>query len=377
VQQNLGGEGAADDVQHGGLYGFQLSWELDLFGRIRREHEAAFARMLASEQGRRGVLVTLVGDVASTYFLLRQLDLELDIARRTLSNNDQTVTLFENRLNGGLSNRLEVDRIRANRAVTAASIPDLEQLIARTENAVSLLLGRAPGPIMRTPLGSELPPPLIPPGLPASLLERRPDVVAAEELLHAANADVGAARALFFPTIRLTGLLGAISGDLTSLLGGSGAVWSAGPSVLQPLFRGGRLRSNLEAAQATFDEAMAQYRRAALNAYREVANAIVTIDTLANVRVEREAGVAALQDAARPLSYAIRRGSGQLSRDSDRRSGSLPRAGAAGTDARRRTAGARRTVPRARRRMATVGALLQCKMQNAKFEIRTLNPFEF
>jgi len=298
VQQNLGGEGAADDVQHGGLYGFQLSWELDLFGRIRREHEAAFARMLASEQGRRGVLVTLVGDVASTYFLLRQLDLELDIARRTLSNNDQTVTLFENRLNGGLSNRLEVDRIRANRAVTAASIPDLEQLIARTENAVSLLLGRAPGPIMRTPLGSELPPPLIPPGLPASLLERRPDVVAAEELLHAANADVGAARALFFPTIRLTGLLGAISGDLTSLLGGSGAVWSAGPSVLQPLFRGGRLRSNLEAAQATFDEAMAQYRRAALNAYREVANAIVTIDTLANVRVERETAVAALEDAA-------------------------------------------------------------------------------
>jgi multidrug efflux system outer membrane protein len=298
VQQNLGGEGDANNVQRGGLYGFQLSWELDLFGRIRRQTEAAYARMLASEQARRGVLVTLVGDVASTYFLLRQLDVQLDIARRTLANNDQTLALFENRLSGGLANRLEVDRIRANRAATAASIPDLEQQVALAENAMSLLLGRSPEAIPRVQLSDEALPPLIPPGLPASLLQRRPDVIQAEELLVAANADIGAARALFFPTIGLTGLLGVISGDLTSLLGGSGAVWSAGPSVVQPLFRGGRLRSNLEATQASFDEAVALYRRAALNAYREVANALVTIQTLTGVRTERETGVAALQDAA-------------------------------------------------------------------------------
>jgi multidrug efflux system outer membrane protein len=298
VRQSPGAEGSAGDVRQGGTYGFQLSWELDLFGRIRREKEAAYALLLASEQGRRGVVVTLVGDVATTYFQLRELDLQLDIARRTLGVDDETVTFFDNRLQGGVSNRLEVDRIRANRSVTAATIPDFERQIALVENALSLLLGRAPGPVNRTPLGLESPPPSVPAGLPASLLERRPDIVEAEQLLVAANANVGAARALFFPSISLTGFLGAISGDLLNLLGGSGAVWSADPGVVQPLFTGGRLRNNLEAARASFNEAIALYRKSALNAYREVADAFVTIQKLALARVEQQAGVAALQDAA-------------------------------------------------------------------------------
>ena len=292
AQQHMG-----DDVLHGGEYGFQLSWELDLFGRIRREHEAAVARLLASEQGHRGVLVTLVGDVTSTYFLLRQLDLELDIARRTLATNDQTVEYFQNRLDGGVSNRLEVDRIRANRARTAASIPDLEQQIGIAENALSVLLGRRPDEIVRDPVAPAFAePPRIPPGMPVSLLERRPDILQAEQLLVAANANVGAARAQFFPAISLTGLVGALSGDLTSLLGGSGGVWTVTPSLLQPVYQGGRLKRNLEAARAQVAEAVAVYQQSALNGYREVADALVAIAKLAEVRVQREAGVAALRD---------------------------------------------------------------------------------
>jgi multidrug efflux system outer membrane protein len=289
-----------DDTTHpSGNFGFQLSWELDLFGRLRRQREAAYAVALASEQGRRGVLVTLVGDVATNYFLLRELDLQLEISRQTLAINDETVTYFQNRLEGGVSNRLELDRIQANRSETAAAIPQIEQDIALVENAISMLLGRPPGPIDRESLAptEELPPP-IPSGLPASLLERRPDVVEAEQLLVAANADIGAARALFFPTINLTGFVGGVSSDLTSFLGGEGAVWSAGAGVLQPIFQGGRLRRNLEAAQARFDGAVASYRRAALNGYREVANSLITIQKLALVRAERQLGVTALQDAA-------------------------------------------------------------------------------
>jgi multidrug efflux system outer membrane protein len=288
-----------DTTHQSGAYGFQLSWELDLFGRIRREKESAFAFVLASDQGRRGVLVTLIGDVATNYFLLRELDLQLDIARRTLNLNDETVTYFQNRLDGGVSNRLEVDRIIALRALTAAAIPEIEQQIVIVENALSLLLGRPPSEISRVALApSESLPPPIPPGLPASLLERRPDIVQAEQLLVAANADIGVAKALFFPTISLTGFLGGVSGDLTSFLGGHGALWSLSPGLLQPVFQAGRLRRNLEAMQARFDAALAEYQKAALNGYREVANSLVTIQKLAEVRVQRQAGVTALEDAS-------------------------------------------------------------------------------
>jgi multidrug efflux system outer membrane protein len=287
------------DVHQGGVYGLQLAWELDLFGRLRREKESALAQMLASEQGRRGVLVTLVGDVASNYFRAQELDLELLIARQTLQINDETVAYFRNRLDGGVSNRLEVDRAVANRAQTAATIPDFEQQIAIVENALSLLLGRPPGPIVRRTITIESPTaPAIPPGLPASLLERRPDVVEAEQLLVASNADVGAARALFFPTVSLTGLLGAVSGDLATLLGGSGGVWTANAGLLQPVFNAGRLRHNLEAARARFDQAVAQYQKAALNGYREVANALIAIQKLAEAHDQRQAGVVVLRDAA-------------------------------------------------------------------------------
>lgn len=280
-------------------YGFQLSWELDLFGKLRRQQEGATALALASEQGRRGVMVTLIGDVATNYFLLRELDLQLEIARRTLQVNDETVTYFRNRLDGGVSNRLELNRIQANRAQTAATIPDLERVTAIIENTLSLLLGRPPGGITRQTLGlTEVIPPAIPPGLPTALLARRPDVVQAEQLLVAANADIGVAKALFYPNISLTGFLGGVSGELSSFLNTEGLLWSAGAGLLQPVFQGGRLRRNLEAAQARYDGALAAYQKAALNGYRETANALVTIEKLAEMRQFREEGVAALQGAS-------------------------------------------------------------------------------
>lgn len=291
---------AEDDTTHqSASAGFRLSWELDLFGRLRRERDAATAIALATEQARRGVIVTLIGDIAANYFLLRELDLQLLIARETLRINDETVLYFRNRLEGGVANRLELDRIQANRARTAAAIPDIEQRIALVENLLSFLLGRPPGTLLRDALRpDEMLPPAIPPGLPAQLLERRPDVMQAEQLLIAANANVGAAKAAFYPTISLTGFLGGVSNDLQQFLGGTGGVWALGANVFQPIFQAGRLRRNLEAQQARFEGALSEYRRSALNAYREVADSLVTIQKLAEQRVQWQEGVTALTDAA-------------------------------------------------------------------------------
>jgi len=294
-------QGQADDKTYQNWdAGFALSWEIDLFGRIRREKEAAFATYLATDQGRRGVLITLVADVASTYFLLRELDSQLEIARRTVQANDETVAFYEKRLRGGVSNRLELDQAVANRARTASAIPDIERQIAVTENALSLLLGRVPGPIERgAPLTDQYVPPSVPAGLPAALLERRPDVVQAEQLLVAANANVGAAKALFFPTISLTGLLGGVSHELGDITKSDATVWNLSPGLFQPIFQGGRIRRNYDAAKARFEQAMAQYRKAALNGYREVADSLVSLQKLGEQKAEIERGVAALEDASR------------------------------------------------------------------------------
>jgi len=275
-----------------------VSWEVDLFGRIRRGKESAFAQYLATEEGRRGVLVTLVGDIASAYFSLQELDLELEIARRTLKINDDSVVYYQTRLAGGVSNRLEVDQAKANRAVTATAIPDIEQQIALTENALSVLLGHPPSAITRgQALVERKAPPSIPAGLPAQLLARRPDVVQAEQLLVASNADVGAAKALFYPTISLTGSAGSISGALSDFMRPDAMVWSLAAGIFQPIYAGGRIKQNYEAAKARFDQALAAYQKAALSAYRDVADSLVTIEKLTARRKEIETGVDALRDA--------------------------------------------------------------------------------
>lgn len=281
------------------LLGFALAWELDVFGRIRRETESATATFLATEQAQRGVLITLVGDVAQSYFTLRELDLELEIARRTVQVNDETVRFYETRLSGGASNKLELNTAISNRSRTASTIPDLERQIAIQENQINLLLGRNPGPIPRgTALTEQYYPPSIPAGLPSALLERRPDIKAAEDLLVAANADVGAAKALFFPNFSLTAALGSASHELSNIGDKRAAIWSVAGGVLQPIFQGWRITSNYEAFKARFEQAVAQYQRSAQNGFREVADALVSIEKLEGVRVELEISVRALAEAA-------------------------------------------------------------------------------
>jgi multidrug efflux system outer membrane protein len=293
-------QATGDRTFHNFTAGFTLAWELDVFGRIRRESQAATAVYVATQEEQRGVLITLVGDVAATYFQIRQFDLELEIARRTLQSNDETVEFYRHRVEGGVSNQLELDQAIANRSRTAALIPDIERRIAVTENALSLLLGRSPGPIPRgAALTAQQTPPRIPAGLPASLLERRPDVVRAEQLLVAANANIGAAKALFFPSISLTGFLGSMTKDLANLTDPGAGIWSLSGGFTQPIFQGGRLKQNYAVNKARFDQALAVYEKSAQNSYREVADSLVSIDKFAKVRAEQEVGVEALQDAAR------------------------------------------------------------------------------
>jgi multidrug efflux system outer membrane protein len=282
------------------LLGLNMAWEFDVFGRIRRETEAATGIFLATEQARRGVLIALIADVAQSYFNLRELDLELEISRRTLAINDETVEFYNRRLFGGVSNRLEVDQAVANRSRTAATVPELERQIATQENLINFLVGRNPGPIPRgAALTDQYQPPAIPAGLPSDLLERRPDVKAAEDLLLAANANIGAAKALFFPTFSMTAALGGASRDLSTILDKRAAIWSAAGGLLQPIFQGWRIFFNYEATKARYDEALAQYEKAAQNGFREVADALVSVEKFRESRVELERSVVALSNAAR------------------------------------------------------------------------------
>ena len=290
----------ADRTYKNWLLGFSLAWELDVFGRIRREAEAATAVFLATEQAQRGVFITLVADVAQSYFVLRELDLELEVSRRTLKLNDETVEFYRTRLTGGVSNRLELDQAVANRSRTAQVIPELERQIAVQENLINFLLGRNPGSIPRgAALTDQYSPPTIPAGLPSALLERRPDVQGAEQLLVAANANIGAAKALFFPNFSLTAALGSATRDLANIADSRAAIWSAAGGILQPVFQGWRIFWNYEATKARFEQAVAQYQKSAQNAFRDVADALVTIEKLKGVRAEQEEGVRALQNSAR------------------------------------------------------------------------------
>jgi multidrug efflux system outer membrane protein len=276
-----------------------LSWELDLFGRVRREGEAAVAQFLGTEQARRGVVLSLVATVAQAYFNLRELDLELEIAYRTLETRRGTLDLFRTRFEGGVASQLEVSQAAADVALIESTIPDLQRRIAAQENLINFLLGRGPGPIARgSALGVQYLPPEVPAGLPSALLERRPDVVEAEEVLVAANAKVGAAKANFFPQLSLTGLFGFASLELQDVATSEGLIWSVGGGLLQPIFQGGRIRKNYEASLARREQAVALYLKAALNAFREVSDALVAVQRVREAREASERQVAYLREAA-------------------------------------------------------------------------------
>lgn len=277
-----------------------LTWEIDLWGRVRSLSASAQAQYLATEEARRGVLVSLVAEVSQAYFDLRELDLELEIAKETLDTRVGTLQLFQRRFEGGVASGLEVAQAEGDVAVTQAAIPDLERLISAQENLIRFLLGKSPGGVVRgRALNTDFVLPVVPPGLPSTLLERRPDVLAAEQNLISANADVGVAKANFFPQISLTGLFGAASADLSTLGNSSAAIASIGGSLLQPIFAGGRIKQSYALALARRDEAIAQYLRAAQNAFREASDAIVALQKLAQVRVATEAQATALREAAR------------------------------------------------------------------------------
>jgi len=278
----------------------RMSWEIDVWGRIRRGTEASVAEYLATEEGRRAATVSLVGDVAVAYVQLRQLDAQLDVAKRTVANYQRTLQLYTDRLQGGAGNKLPVTTGRAQVSDAQAVALDTERLIVRQENLLSLLLGRLPGPIARSSAAPAFQTGSVPAGLPSSLLERRPDVLSVEQRLVAANARIGVAKADFFPRFSLTALAGFASPDLTKLFDPSKSfVWSAGGSVswLAPILQGDALHGQAEAASAQWEEAKNVYESTVLTAFREVADALDDVQRLDGVVQQREEEVANLTES--------------------------------------------------------------------------------
>ena len=269
-------EGVKAQREFGEVFLSLSPYEVDLWGRIRRANEAARARLFESEDARRLVRQTLVSQVASTYLQLLELDLELQIGRAAYANRTNSLFLTESREEGGVSSMQDVYQARALVATAQASIVNTSRLIEQTENEMNILLGHNPGPIARGvslenyPFRTD-----VPPGLPSALLQRRPDVRAAEEELVAANASIGQAKAAFYPQVTLTGAYGYQSVALSDLFTGPARMWQFGPSVSFPLFTGGRLRGNLKLAKATFEETVARYQQTIQNAFREVSDALI------------------------------------------------------------------------------------------------------
>jgi multidrug efflux system outer membrane protein len=285
-----------------------VSFEADIWGRLRRATEAARADLLASDDNRKAVITTLIADVASAYFNLLELDLELEIARRTLAVREESLQLIRTREQGGIATLLEVREGEQLVYGAAQVIPGTEQQIEQTENAIKLLLGEPPGGIARgRTLLEQQEPPSVPPGLPSSLLERRPDIRQAEENLVSANAIIGVAKAAYFPQISLTGFFGFQSSSLSSLFSGSTKAWQFVPQVTQPIFNAGRIRSNLRLAEAEQQIALIQYERVIQNAFRQVSDALVQYRQTREVRVIRELLQTTLQDRSR-LAYMRYRG---------------------------------------------------------------------
>ena len=280
------------------LTALNLAWEIDVWGRIRRASEAARAEMLASEAFRRGVVLSLVSAVAQAYFELRELDLELEIALESVASFQETRDLFERQYQGGVVSKLDALRAEAALAQAAATVPDLERRIVAKENEISVLVGRPAGSIPRgEPLEVQTGPPEVPAGVPSLLLERRPDLVEAEQALVASNARVGAAFAEYFPRIGLTAVAGSVSDELSDLLGAGNGLWSVGGSALGPIFTAGRTTYAWRAAQSASDSTQAAYEGAVLNALREVSDALTAREKLAIVRSEQQRAVAALRES--------------------------------------------------------------------------------
>ncbi len=275
------------------------AWEIDFWGKFRRANEAARAQLYATEEFKRSVMLILVSDVAVAYFQLLELDLELQIAKNSTQSFEESLKIFTQRLQQGVASKLETSRAEAALASTAATIPELERQIALKENQINVLLGRNPAAVTRSAeLLQEEMPVEIPVGLPSELLERRPDVRQAELDLITANAQIGVAKANFFPRIGLTALFGSASAELTAFTSGTTAIGVAA-SLAGPIFTGGRLKAEYRQAVAIWEEFKLRYEFTALNAFQEVSNALITREKLNGVLKEQARAVNALQESVR------------------------------------------------------------------------------
>ncbi len=250
------------------------SWQIDLFGRVRRQTEAAQARVYATEQGRRGVVLSVVASMAASYIVLRALDRQLEISQQTAQNYANTLRIFNLRHAGGVVSKLELEQVQSQYQQALAAIPSLEQRIASQENLIAVLQGKNPYPIPRGKSIGELALPGIPADLPSSLLERRPDILQAEQDLIAANADIGAARALYYPQLSLTGSLGSVSAAFTNFLSGPSLAWSLAAGLAGPIFTAGSIAGQVASAEATSAATLAVYQQTVFNAFRETNDAL-------------------------------------------------------------------------------------------------------
>lgn len=291
------------------LGALEAAWEIDLWGRVRRMNEAARANFMATQEGRRTVMISLVSDVASAYFELLELDEQLEIATRTRDSYARTFKLFDDQHAAGLASNLEVSRAKLALRSVAANIPDIERQIALKENEINVLLDRNPGPIARTStLLAQDVPIEIPVGLPSDVLERRPDIRMAEQRVRQANAQVGVAVGDFFPRVGLTTFYGGASTELHNLVSTSANTWSLAASASGPLFTGGRLTGRYREAKANWEEAKLQYQETALVAFREVSDALVSRLRFEEGRVEQAEAVEAGRQAVELATLRYKEG---------------------------------------------------------------------
>jgi outer membrane protein, multidrug efflux system len=280
-----------------------LSFEVDLWGRLRRATEAARANLLSAEENRKSVITILVSDVATQYFTLRELDAQLEIAKQTLSTRQESLALTTSRRNYGIATDLDLKQSEQLVDTADVTVSNLQQQIEQTENQITLLLGENPeGVVRKGSFDENALPPAVPAGLPSTLLDRRPDVRSAEQNLIAANADIGIAKAVYFPQLSLSGILGGQSTQLSSLFSGPNSAWSFIPQLTQPIFTAGRLGSTVRLAEAQRDSAVVQYQKTIQTAFTEVSTALIAHQRVQEARAKQEALVAVLEERKR-LAY--------------------------------------------------------------------------
>lgn len=335
-----------------GALSVSAAWNLDFWGRYRRATEAQRARLLSQGWAQRAVISSLVANVASGYFQLRELDLELEISKRTLTSRSESLKLTTMRTEHGIDTMPDQRQAEQLVYTAGAQVPDLERQIEQEENALSILLGNNPGAIPRGLKLTEQPhAPEVPAGLPSALLERRPDVREAEENLVAANAQVGVARSAYFPQISLTGTGGYQSSTLSNLFTGPAGIWNFGGSFVQPIFEGGRLKSGVRLAEAQKQEILLTYQQSIQGAFRDVSNALIAYRKNREFRIQEEKLTEAARDASQ-LRAAFQRRSNGLPGIPDKRNQLLFRRAHTRPSPIQRTPSLGPTVPSFRRRLA-------------------------